>query len=42
MYANTEIAADRDQRGRRSAENGENAELAPLRENSAADHPLRQ
>jgi hypothetical protein len=23
-------------------ENGENAELAPLRENSAADHPLRQ
>jgi hypothetical protein len=23
-------------------ENGENADLAPLRENSAADHPLRQ
>jgi hypothetical protein len=29
MYANTEIAADREQRGRRSA-GGENADLAPL------------
>jgi hypothetical protein len=31
MYANTEIAADRDKLGRRSAGNGEHADLAPLR-----------
>jgi hypothetical protein len=32
MYANIEIAADREQRGPRSAGNGENADLAPLRD----------
>jgi hypothetical protein len=32
MYANTEIAADREQRGRRSAGKWRNADLAPLRD----------
>src|SRR6202040_3937217 len=38
MYANTEIAADREQRGRRSAGIGENAERLPT--SRAATRPL--
>jgi hypothetical protein len=35
-------AADREHRGADPRENGENADLAPLRVISAANHPLRQ
>jgi hypothetical protein len=40
MYANAEIAADSEQRRRRSAENGENADWHRC-VISAADHPMR-
>ena len=42
IYANTEIAADREHRGRRSAEKWRIMPIWHRRVISAADHPLRQ